>query len=76
MTALARFAALADDPVRLVQQCEALRLCFNAALDALTEAHATIANQQRMIQEMRAGARLSDAELCGWTPAHEPGDES
>ncbi len=74
MTALARFAALADDPVALVQQCEAYRLCFNAALEALHEATVENARLQRQLEELRAERRRIAADAFGWTPAQEMGE--
>lgn len=71
MTALARFAALADDPVQLVQQCEAYRLCFQAALEKLAESHAEIARLERMVCEMRDERARFAREAFGRTPADE-----
>ncbi len=50
---LARIIALADDPMALIQQCEAYRLCFCAALERIHEDAVEIARLQRMIADMR-----------------------
>jgi hypothetical protein len=63
--------ALADDPAALVAQCEAYRLCFNAALNALHDAQIENARLARMVTDMREERDRYAREAFGRTPADD-----